>query len=143
MPWGARSRRGSSVAEKTIKREAARCTCGHRPAEHRKTAGCIHRHDYGYCPCAKYTPAPRVGPARSLVSDEPDPVNHPPHYTRHPSGVECIQITEHMNFNLGNAVKYIWRAGEKGKPLEDLRKARWYVEREIMRLTRAPKGGGT
>jgi len=39
-----------------------------------------------------------------------DPVNHPPHYNRHPSGVECIQITEHMNFNLGNAVKYICRA---------------------------------
>ena len=63
-----------------------------------------------------------------------DPVNHPTHYCAHHSGVECIQITEHMNFCLGNAVKYIWRAGLKGESLEDLRKARWYIEREIARI---------
>lgn len=62
-----------------------------------------------------------------------DMVNHPPHYTSHPSGVECITVTEHMNFNNGNAVKYIWRADEKGNALEDLEKARWYIEREIQR----------
>jgi hypothetical protein len=64
-----------------------------------------------------------------------DPVNHPKHYTSHPSGVECIQITEHMNFCLGNAIKYIWRAGEKdhAKEIEDLQKARWYISREIER----------
>lgn len=62
-----------------------------------------------------------------------DPVNHPKHYTKHPSGVECITVTEHMNFCLGNAMKYIWRAGEKGDALEDLRKARWYLDREIER----------
>lgn len=66
-----------------------------------------------------------------------DPVNHPKHYRTHPSGVETIQITEHFNFNLGNAIKYIWRADEKGKPLEDLEKARWYVDREIERRKRA------
>lgn len=60
-----------------------------------------------------------------------DPVNHPKHYTTHPSGVECIQITEHMGFNLGNAMKYIWRADEKNNAVEDLRKAVWYVQREI------------
>lgn len=65
-----------------------------------------------------------------------DPVNHPKHYTRHPSGVECIQITEHMGFNLGNAVKYIWRADLKNDALEDLRKAAWYIEREIARRER-------
>lgn len=65
------------------------------------------------------------------------PVNHPAHYTRHPSGVECIQITEHMNFCRGNAVKYIWRAGDKGNEIEDLKKAVWYVEREIARLQKA------
>ena len=66
---------------------------------------------------------------------EEDMVNHPPHYTTHPSGVECIQITEHMNFCLGNAMKYIWRAGDKHEtPLEDLKKAKWYIEREIARL---------
>ena len=62
-----------------------------------------------------------------------DPVNHPPHYTAHPSGVECIDVTEHMGFNLGNAVKYIWRADLKGDAIEDLRKAAWYVNREIQR----------
>lgn len=63
-----------------------------------------------------------------------DLVNHPKHYTSHPSGVECITITEWMNFNLGNAVKYIWRADDKGDQLTNLRKARWYVDREIARL---------
>jgi len=60
-----------------------------------------------------------------------DPVNHPKHYTEHPSGVECIQITEHMGFNLGNAIKYIWRADLKGSCIEDLKKAVWYINREI------------
>jgi len=63
-----------------------------------------------------------------------DQVDHPPHYTQHPSGVECIAITEHMNFCRGNAIKYIWRAGEKGDELKDLRKAAWYVQREIARI---------
>lgn len=60
-----------------------------------------------------------------------DNVNHPDHYTSHPSGLECIEVTAHMNFCLGNAVKYIWRAGLKDNALEDLRKAIWYLEREI------------
>jgi hypothetical protein len=64
-----------------------------------------------------------------------DNVNHPSHYTAHPSGVEAIQITEHMSFCLGNAVKYIWRADLKNDdPIEDLQKAKWYIEREIQRL---------
>lgn len=63
-----------------------------------------------------------------------DPIN-PVHYTGHPSGVECIQITEHMNFTLGNAMKYIWRAGLKGDAVGDLKKARWYLDREIARLS--------
>ena len=54
--------------------------------------------------------------------------------------MECIQITEHYNFNVGNAIKYLWRAGLKEgvDPVEDLRKAAWYVNREIQRLTPAP-----
>ena len=60
-----------------------------------------------------------------------DPVNHLKHYTSHPSGVECITITRHMGFNLGNALKYIWRADLKGNSIEDLRKAIWYIEDEI------------
>lgn len=54
----------------------------------------------------------------------------------HPSGVECVVVVEHMNFCVGNAVKYLWRAGEKGDALEDLRKAEWYVRREIRRRER-------
>lgn len=65
-------------------------------------------------------------------------VNHPRHYTQHPSGVECIQITEHMSFCLGNAIKYIWRADLKGG-LEDLEKAKWYIDREIQRIKSMPK----
>ena len=67
-----------------------------------------------------------------------DTVNHPPHYNAHPSGVECIDVVEHMNFNLGNAVKYVWRAGLKptSSDVEDLQKARWYIDREIQRLTK-------
>ena len=63
----------------------------------------------------------------------PDKVNHPKHYTQHPSGVECIEITEHFNFNLGNAIKYIWRADDKDDPVENLNKAIWYLNREIHR----------
>jgi hypothetical protein len=68
-----------------------------------------------------------------------DNVNHPKHYTSHPSGVECIEITEHLNFCIGNAIKYLWRAGLKGEQVEDLRKARWYIDREIARILNEKK----
>lgn len=65
-----------------------------------------------------------------------DQVNHPSHYTSDPSGVECIQITRHRNFNIGNAFKYLWRAGLKDdkKQIEDLQKAIFYIQDEINRL---------
>lgn len=63
-------------------------------------------------------------------------VNHPSHYTQHPSGVECITITEHMSFTLGNAIKYIWRADYKNG-VEDLKKAIWYLQREVEKRTEA------
>jgi len=53
--------------------------------------------------------------------EETDVVNKPPHYTAHPSGIECIQVTEHMGFNLGNAIKYIWRCDLKQDAIEDLK----------------------
>jgi hypothetical protein len=76
-------------------------------------------------PVAKETPA-KVG----------DVINHPGHYTWLPNGLEVIDLTEHMNFNRGNAVKYLARAGRKSKTteLEDLKKARWYIDREISRM---------
>ena len=71
----------------------------------------------------------------SVLSSGTDIVNHPPHYTRGPKGIECIQITECMNFNLGNASKYIWRVAFGGKEDDvlDLKKAVWYINREIER----------
>jgi len=63
-----------------------------------------------------------------------DPVNHPSHYTSHPSGVEAIQITRHMSYNLGNVVKYVWRADLKENAIQDLEKARFYLNDEINRL---------
>jgi hypothetical protein len=65
-----------------------------------------------------------------------DQVNHPPHYTSDPSGVEAIQITRHRNFNVGNAFKYLWRAGlkDQAKTIQDLEKAIFYIQDEIKRL---------
>jgi len=66
-----------------------------------------------------------------------DPINHPSHYTSHPSGVEAIVICEHMSFCVGNAVKYMFRHGLKTNAIEDLKKSRWYIDREISRLEKA------
>lgn len=63
------------------------------------------------------------------------PIN-PPHYQAHPSGLECIEVTEHMDFLKGNAIKYIWRAGLKGDEAQDLQKAIWYLERRIALISR-------
>jgi len=66
-----------------------------------------------------------------------DPVNHPKHYTSHPSGIETIQITEHMNFCLGNVIKYVLRADQKGNRLQDLKKSRMVSqERDSPRRSR-------
>ncbi len=67
-----------------------------------------------------------------------DTVDSPKHYTSHPSGVECIEITRHMTFNLGNALKYLWRHDRKNG-IEDLRKAIWCINDEIKRLEGTPK----
>jgi hypothetical protein len=66
-----------------------------------------------------------------FTTEMTDPVNNPVHYTDHPSGIECIQITEHMNFNLGNAIKYILRAGKKDLLVQDLKKAIECLQRDI------------
>lgn len=65
-----------------------------------------------------------------------DPIHHPKHYTSDPSGVECIEITRHRNFNIGNAIKYLWRAGLKdgNSDIQDLQKAAWYIQDEIKRI---------
>lgn len=63
-----------------------------------------------------------------------DPIERPLHYNSNPSGIECIDVVEHLNFCRGNAIKYIWRAGLKDDAIQDLEKARWYIEREIARI---------
>ena len=79
----------------------------------------------------------RLWPSRHPGVGMSSQVDHPVHYRSHPSGVECITITEHMNFCVGNAMKYLWRAGSKGNEIEDLRKAQWYISREITFLSSA------
>lgn len=72
--------------------------------------------------------------------DKPDMVEHPPHYNQHPKGIECIEVIEDNPFILlGNAMKYLWRVswGGKGNDLEDLKKAVWYIQREITRRENA------
>lgn len=71
--------------------------------------------------------------------DQEDPIN-PKHYrnseancTKCGNGIECIDVTRHMPFNIGNAVKYLWRFQDKGG-IEDLKKARWYLEDHIKQL---------
>ena len=73
-----------------------------------------------------------------------DPVHHPGHYTQHPSGVECIEVTRHMSFNLGNVVKYVWRSGLKDQAptIQDLEKARWYLDDEIQKRKKEEEAGG-
>lgn len=69
-------------------------------------------------------------------------VDHPAHYNRHPAGIECIAVIEVFSFNVGAAVKHLWRAGLKpGQPLiQDLQKAVWYIQREIERLGQGDSG---
>lgn len=71
-----------------------------------------------------------------IAEDGNQDVNHPTHYTSDPSGIECIQITRWRNFNIGNAFKYLWRAGLKDTDttIQDLQKAVWYIRDEIARL---------
>jgi len=75
--------------------------------------------------------------ARDIIAAKNDNICHPAHYNYHPSGIECIEVARHMNFNVGNAVKYLWRHGKKDpkKTIEDLKKAMWYIEDEIKRLS--------
>lgn len=78
----------------------------------------------------------RAGEATFPTPPDAETVDHPAHYNQHPAGIECIDVVEAFNFNLGNAIKYIWRAGLKPgtTTLEDLSKAAWYIRREIERI---------
>lgn len=73
-------------------------------------------------------------PPKDHLLKMPEIINHPEHYTSHPSGVECITIAQHENFCVGSALKYLWRRNLKGRQIEDLKKAIRYIEYEIERL---------
>ncbi len=64
---------------------------------------------------------------------------NPDHYNQHPSGIKCIEITRHMNYNRGSAMAYIWRAGKKTDEIEDLMKAIWHLQDEVETLYNAEK----
>jgi hypothetical protein len=93
-----------------------------------KTPTCIlHDNHAGECMSPK-----KVTFADEFIDSYTQPASD--HYRKHPSGVECITVAEHFNFNLGNVLKYVWRAGHKENELDDLVKAQYYIEREIIRL---------
>jgi hypothetical protein len=77
----------------------------------------------------------------SLKPWDADVVNHPSHYTSHPSGIECIDVTRHMGFNLGNVIKYVWRCDLKADEIQDLEKALWYLQDEIAMRKKAADHG--
>ena len=83
-----------------------------------------------------------VRPYNPEPQQEFDPVERPAHYHSHPTGVECVAIAEHFGYHLGNVVAYIWRHKLKGAPIEDLKKARWHLDREIRNLENAERGAG-
>ena len=91
---------------------------------------------------SKKNKAKKTSPASASQKKVDSRVEHPSYYNAHPSGVECIDIVRHYNFNVGNVIKYLWRHGlkreegmnNKAKALEDLRKARFYLDDEIKRL---------
>jgi hypothetical protein len=102
---------------------------------------CIPGVTYAWCDmCTKMPIKPfkidKINTVKTVdCKEKGDDINHPKHYTSHPSGVECITITRHHNFAIGNAIKYLFRAGLKHpSPVEDLKKAIWYIQDEIKRI---------
>lgn len=90
-------------------------------------------------------PLPRAG--KAPVPDD-NPIQ-PKHYRAHPSGIECIEIARHMPFNIGNAIKYLWRSGLKRESpqesqiaaaIRDLEKAKWYIDDQIQLLRDEKRG---
>lgn len=108
------------------------CICSPEAATAGHWAGCPQKQ-----PGSQAVPAPLsvALPEDPAHAQKGDAVSRPYHYTQHPSGVECITIAQHFSFNLGNAIKYVWRAGLKSTDVvQDLKKAIQYLEFEIVRL---------
>lgn len=101
-------------------------------------SGLSEGHNLGLATAIRILETNGILPLKSEAVE--DPVNHPSHYTSHPSGIECITITRWMSFNIGNVFKYCWRSGLKdpAKEIADLKKARFYLDDEINRLENKP-----
>jgi hypothetical protein len=106
------------------------CICGHDRGTHWwGTHDCFQEvHTNKTCQCKAWT--------RAVDNVGHDPVNKPSHYTRFPGDVQPIDLLEHLTFNLGAAGKYILRAGHKGPAAEDIKKAIWFLERELKRVSK-------
>ncbi|MEG1856237.1 MAG: DUF3310 domain-containing protein [Acinetobacter sp.] len=102
----------------------------HKNKWHRETTLCIDNIHVNYLIVWQRHTQPEELP---FIDDE---VNQPSHYTSHPSGIECIEITRHHDFAIGNAIKYLWRAGLKNSDneIQDLEKAAWYIQDKIKQL---------
>ena len=115
------------IAQLTANGKEPNDPTGARPSSVSLRRRNVHSQDSG-------SPVPGPIDYQTLAASIPeDPIN-PAHYRKHPSGIECIEVTRHMNFNIGNAIKYIWRYQDKGDPIENLKKAQWYLNDEITRL---------
>lgn len=109
------------------------CVCGH-PHHEAMCAEIISRGGYDYtCPCTHFV-AQRITIVADAPPLPPDSVHRPAHYTRFANNVQPIDLIEQLPYNLGAAIKYLARAGYKGSAAEDLRKARWHIDRELARL---------
>lgn len=116
-----------------------------------RVLGCTRKHDHhGICWTQADVLRHRAETQAAVTTGQqidPAGVNHPAHYNSDPSGVECIQVVRHRTFNVGNAMKYLWRAGLKvelggdpaEKQIQDLKKAAWYIQDEIERLENEAK----
>ncbi len=116
----------ASLANDSIGHGAGQASLLRRPLSE------LHRTELPPRPNDNQTRVEDHAPTAAIEVPE-DPIN-PSHYRRHPSGVECIEIARHMTFNIGNAIKYLWRYQDKGDPIENLKKAQWYIDDEIRRL---------
>jgi hypothetical protein len=129
------------------------CQCGHPQSGHGGAVFeckciCVIDDTFNGCACEKFedeattlsSVAPWIKPIQNIdttaTTTTHDPVSAPSHYTRFPNGVQPIDLLEHLPFNLGAAGKYILRAGYKGPALEDIKKAIWFLERELKRVSK-------
>lgn len=107
-----------------------------KPLTEQYSGGRIETFSDGASLATKTFKSPAAAHGEAIGNALSDAVNHPSHYNQNPSGVECIDVIEHLPFNVGSSIKYLWRAGLKDSAptVQDLEKALWYINREVARL---------